>query len=372
MSRKPRVTVLGGGNGAFATAADLKLKGFHVSLFELPEFAGGIQDAKEKGGIELQARGTKAVSSGFAKLDCITSDPAEAVPEADVLLLVTPAFAQRKFAEACAPYMRPGQVVILTPGNFGGSIEFARVLERQGTRNGVVIAEGECMIYSGFKDSPTSVWVSGYKKGMRVAAFPATDTPKAFEIMSTLYPDVATAENVFETGLRNVNTVLHAPILILNAGRAEFTEGNFLFYWEGCTPSVGRAVEAVEAERLALGSALGLNLTPTKEVLLGWYADEGIKGNTLTEVLATNPVYRWDTAPATLKHRFFIEDIPYGMVPMESLAALAGVPTPVTTSVITLASTAIGKDLRCGARDLASLGLGGMSIEAVKELVTHG
>lgn len=366
---KPRVLVLGGGNGAFASAADLSLKGFSVSLLEIPEFASGIQAAREKGGIDLSARGTKAVQTGFAKLECVTSDASEVVPNADILLLVTPAFAQRKFAEECAPYMRPGQVVVLTPGNFGGSIEFANVLEKHGTRDGVVIAEGECMIYSGFKDSPASVWVSGYKTGMKIAAFPAKDTPTALEAMKTLYPDVEAAENVLETGLRNVNTVLHAPILILNAGWAEASEGDFLFYWDGCTPSVGRVVEAVETERMALGAALGLKLTPTQEVLVRWYANEGIKGDTLTEVLATNPVYEWDTAPKTLKHRFFLEDIPYGMVPMEDIAALAGVPTPVISSVITLASTALNTDLREDARDLQSLGMAGMSMEQVKKFV---
>ncbi len=369
MVSKPRVLVLGGGNGAFASAADLNLKGFSVSLFELPEFAAGIQGAREKGGIDLSARGTKAVQTGFAKLECITSDASLVVPDADILLLVTPAFAQRRFAEACAPYMRPGQVVILTPGNFGGSIEFANVLEKHGTRKGVVVAEGECMIYSGFKDSGTSVWVSGYKAGMKIAAFPAKDTKAAFEAMRALYPDVEAAENVFETGLRNVNTVLHAPILILNAGWVEASEGDFLFYWDGCTPGVGRAVEAVEDERLALGKAFGLELTPTRDVLLRWYKDEGIKGDTLTKVLATNPVYQWDSAPKTLRHRFFLEDIPYGMVPMEDIAALADIPTPVISSVITLAGTALNTDLRRDARGLESLGMAGMNIHEVKRFI---
>jgi len=40
---KPRVLVPGGGKEAFASAADLSLKGFSVSLLELPEFAAGIQ-----------------------------------------------------------------------------------------------------------------------------------------------------------------------------------------------------------------------------------------------------------------------------------------------------------------------------------------
>ncbi len=366
---KPRALVLGGGNGAFASAADLSLKGFSVSLFELPEFASGISAAREKGGIDLAARGTKAVQTGFARLECITSDPAEVVPHADILLLVTPAFAQKKFAEACAPYMHPGQVVVLTPGNFGGSIEFSHVLERHGTRQGVVIAEGECMLYSGFKDSPTSVWVSGYKTGMKIAAFPSKDTSTALNAMRALYPDVDAARNVFEIGLRNVNTVLHAPILILNAGWVEASQGEFLFYWDGCTPSVGRVVEAVEAERIALGAALDLDLTPTLDVLLRWYANEGIKGATLSQALATNPVYEWDTAPRSLMHRFFLEDIPYGMVPMESVAALSGVSTPVVASVITLACTALKTDLRENARDLSSLGMAGMSLEQVKQFI---
>jgi hypothetical protein len=50
------VLVLGGGNGAFASAADLSLKGSKASLLGIPEFAAGIQAACEKGGIDLTAR----------------------------------------------------------------------------------------------------------------------------------------------------------------------------------------------------------------------------------------------------------------------------------------------------------------------------
>ena len=36
-----KVTVIGGGNGAFATAADLTIRGSEVTLFELPRSAAG-------------------------------------------------------------------------------------------------------------------------------------------------------------------------------------------------------------------------------------------------------------------------------------------------------------------------------------------
>lgn len=49
---------------------------------------------------------------------------------------------------------------------------------------------------------------------------------------------------------------------------AEGEERVFLFYWEGCSPSVGRVVEGVEAERLAIGQALGTPLTPFHNVMI--------------------------------------------------------------------------------------------------------
>ena len=55
--------------------------------------------------------------------------------------------------------------MVLTPGNFGGAIEFANVLSEKRKRPKVAVAEMECMIYSGFKSEPAVAWVSGYKKG---------------------------------------------------------------------------------------------------------------------------------------------------------------------------------------------------------------
>jgi opine dehydrogenase len=190
--------------------------------------------------------------------------------------------------------------------------------------------------------------------------------------MLQVYPDLKPAKNVLETGLRNLNTVVHAPIVIHNAGWIEKTKGNFLFYWDGCTPSVARTVEAVDRERLDLGRSLGCELTPTIEVNLGWYSHEGAKGNTLYEVFSTNPVYVKDSAPVTLHHRFLLEDIPYGMVPMESLGKLTGVGTPITSAVITLASEITQVDLRSKARDLRYLGLEDLPVRELIDLVNEG
>lgn len=63
-----KVTVIGGGNGAFATAADLTIRGNQVTLFELPRFAAGLSEVIEKGGIEMEAYANNGLTGGFAKL----------------------------------------------------------------------------------------------------------------------------------------------------------------------------------------------------------------------------------------------------------------------------------------------------------------
>lgn len=356
--RKPNVCILGGGNGACAYAADLKLKGSRVSLFEVPAFFSNLEPAKELGGLWLENRSNMpGVSEGFAAIDVITSDPEEALRDAEVVFLVVPAFGQKAFMEATAPYLKDGQIVAVCPCNFGAAFAYRNALRAAGNHADVTLVEAECMMYSGFKDDATHVWVSGYKLGMAMAAYPASRTQTAYEKIRELYPEWTTVPTVLDTGLRNLNTVFHAPITVCNASRVDRGE-SFQFYWQGCSDAVGQVVEAVESERQAVGKALGLELTPAIEVLKGWYSNLGCKGDTLTEAVATNPVYEWDMGPTTLQHRFLLEDIPYGMIPLETLGKLYGVPTPTVSAVIQMGCVLTGKDLRAQARDLITLGLG--------------
>ncbi len=371
MSPVSSIAILGGGNGAFAAAADLKLKGFRIHLCEVPELAENIRDVRERGGIELETIGMPDVSSGFAPLDSIGTDPQEALRDAQVVLVVVPAFAHQRFAAFFAPYVRQDQTIVFTPGGFGGSLELARVLVEMGVEHLPSLVETECLPYSGFKKTPTSVQVSGSKRGLKIAAFPGRDGEKVLATVQELYPTVQLISNILETGLRNGNMIAHPPVMLLNAGRIESGQ-RFRFYWEGITPSVGQVIEQMERERMRVGQAVGLTLTPMREVFLGWYSRQGAHGETLSEVLSTNPVYEIDWAPDTLEHRFIVEDIPYGLVPMETLGRLAGASTSVTSSLIDLGSTMRGRNLRQEGRDLIRLGLSYQSPLDIMQFVQAG
>jgi len=50
-------------------------------------------------------------------------------------------------------------VVIISPGIFGGDIQFYNKFKQKGRTNAVIYAETECMIYECRKDSLTKIWI---------------------------------------------------------------------------------------------------------------------------------------------------------------------------------------------------------------------
>ncbi|NLX63052.1 MAG: opine dehydrogenase, partial [Tissierellia bacterium] len=80
--------------------------------------------------------------------------------------------------------------------------------------------------------------------------------------LKDVYPSLNPAKNVLQTTLQNGNPIIHPPITLLNAGLVERTGGNFYFYEEGVTPAVGRLIEGLDKERIAIGKKLGLEIIP--------------------------------------------------------------------------------------------------------------
>lgn len=87
-----KVTIIGGGNGAFAAASDLTIRGHQITLYELPQFAKNLEEVSQRGGIELEAFENNGLTGGFAKLYKITTDIEEALAESEIVMIVVPAY----------------------------------------------------------------------------------------------------------------------------------------------------------------------------------------------------------------------------------------------------------------------------------------
>lgn len=372
MDHKPSFAVLGAGNGGVATAADLTVRGFQVNLWEHPDFAASIKPMQELGGINLETVPSIPMKEGFAKVNMITTDIEAALNGVDAVLVIVPAFAHQKIAECCAPYLQDHQVVIISPGNFGGAIQFQNIFQEKGHAKDVVFAEAECMIYACRKKDPTTVWIRRYKKGLRYAALPASKTDRVMEIIHQVYPEAEPAANILETGLSNCNPTQHPPIMILNAALIERTHGEFLFYNEGVTPGVIRVIEAADRERISVCAALKTKIRSAYEQEVAWYGYQGCSGNNLYESMNDNPFYRTSKAPSSFQNRYLTEDIPFGLVPVEELGEMVGVPTPTVTAIINFAQLLTERDLRANRRSLATLGLDHLSVDELIRFVNEG
>jgi opine dehydrogenase len=76
-------------------------------------------------------------------------------------------------------------------------------------------------------------------------------------------------------------------------------------------------------------------------------------------------------APASVDHRFFNEDVPYGLVTLSELGRLAGVAMPACHAVIALASIAAGQ--HCEKEGLTlGMGIAGLTAAELQTLLACG
>jgi opine dehydrogenase len=151
--------------------------------------------------------------------------------------------------------------------------------------------------------------------------------------------------------------------MIMNAGWIERSRGDFLFYREGITPAVGRVIAAVDAERIAVATALGVPAMPFIDLFFeaGLTTSAARDGRDISRACEESAPNRAIKAPPTLDHRYIHEDVGYGLVPIAELGRLAGVATPTIDALVELAGIAIGSDLRRCGLTLERLGLAGKS-----------
>ena len=114
-----RFTVIGAGHGGRAMAAHLSLMGYPVTLYNRTFL--NISAIASRGGLDLY--GAEDGPRGFAKLERVTSDAAEAA-EGDILMVVVPSSAHADIARLLAPHLRDEQIIVLHPGRTGGCMEF--------------------------------------------------------------------------------------------------------------------------------------------------------------------------------------------------------------------------------------------------------
>jgi opine dehydrogenase len=353
------LAVLGAGNGGSAVAADMTLAGHSCRLFEFPEYAGNITPIQEAGGIRV----TGIARTGFARLEAATTQLAEAVEGADLIMVTTVALAHERLARELAPLLVDGQVVVLWPGS-GGTLVFHKVWDELGFDRRVYLAEAVTLPYCCRRlDGPGTVNIHRVDgPQMLLAALPASDTLAVLAALEGTYAHVVKpAASILEPALYNPNIIVHPVGALLNMGRIEYSGGEFYMYKEGITPSVRKVIYAMDAERKALFSALGYQPYSYDQVFHDSF------NMTTVEFAATS-----SKGPFSMQDRYVTEDIPMGTTLTASLGRKAAVPTPTYECMIHLASVVNHTDYYTVGRNLENLGLAHLGLEEFETYLQTG
>jgi opine dehydrogenase len=358
-----KVAVLGSGNGGCAVAFDHSIHNHDVRIFDFENFPDNIHIIKKQRGIYADGK-----LEGFAPIEYAGHDIEEVLNNAEIVYVVGPAYSIRPFAEVCKPHLTKGQIVIICPGSSMGSIEFKNTLSLTLNDEDILIAETSTLPYAVRIVEPGKIHIFlKLEGGIFLAGVPSRITSYVLRKIRDIYPDMNVAKNVLQTSLQNGNPIIHPAITLLNSALIERTEGNFLFYEEGVTPAVGRLIKAMDEERITIGRKLGIDIISEPELgFMQGYMTEP----TYDKGYSTAPGFRGIKAQTSLDHRYFHEDVGYGLVFWQSLAEQVEVETPYISATIRLASVLMEQDyLSDAARTMESLGLSEYNMEELKQLL---
>lgn len=326
-----KVAILGTGGIGLGYAAFLHEAG-HTPILWSPSGAG----------VKPFAEGADLIASGaiFARFQPQTATDAAFVADADAVIVTVPAYGYSRVFDAVAPHIAPGSTVIISAHLSLAASHLARRLEKRGVAT-PILAWGTTALM-GRRTGPSSVEVGGVRKEIDIAAARPTDGEAGLATCVALFGERFRLHgDLMAIQLGNLNPPIHMASALCNLTRIERGEhwGNY----DGITPAVGRLIEALDRERLAVADACGVYVRSVERHYQLTF--DFAPGQSVAEMAAA--VHRrrnGPPGPRNLETRFVTEDVPFGIVPLIRIGRRAGVPTPLHEAGVALFNALYGRD----------------------------
>lgn len=367
MDTLPRIAVCGSGNAGTAIAADCAFMGFEVNLFELPALEGQLQPIRDAGGIVITDT-SESVSgkTGFVPLNRITSDPAEAVGGADVIMITVPAMYHTVFFDAIAPHLRDGQIILFNTA-YWACLRHVNRLSSLGAK--VILAESNIMPYASQRDRGNAVHITRFKRRFRVAAFPGRESEHVYQVVRQIYRQFEKVETVLDIDVASGgNPPLTAPMAIPMAGLYfdRFRGGKL---GAMATSPGSRLLNAFDADRQRLAEFVG---STCFEREIDWFCDTyGYSGDDMALIMRKSDTIDWYATSDYVK-QLIDEDLLYCYVPMVRFAASLGVELAATRGMVDVLGAMLQMDYWGQGPQLEDLGIAGMDLAQVKSFLLTG
>lgn len=349
-----RVGLAGAGSVAFGTACVLHDNGHRPMLWS----PSGNRTKDLATGQALIA--SKTMEGEFHP--AVAANPAQLAADNDILMLVVPGYAHKAVMDALVPHIRPHHVVIISSHASLGALYLARELaDREVTIP--IIAWGTTLT-TGRQLDPCSVQINTVRSQIDFCVVPSSYTEKAQTLCDSLFGQrFVPREGLLAISLSNLNPQNHMGIALGNMTRME--RGETWSQGQNVTPAVGALLEALDLERLAIASALGLSVRTIFEHFHLSFHVPVASISTMNQNMHEQG--NGGTGPATADSRYVTEDVPYGLVVTARLGRLVGKPAPLHEAGIALFSAMYGRNFTTENELLPALQLSNVSLDELRD-----
>ena len=343
-----KIAVVGAGNSGCALAADYAGRGHDVTLIKTS------RSVHEDNFTYLEQHDQTIVMDEFGtetvcKIAHLSRDVND-IAGCSIVILCTQTGFHSQVLQRIVPLLVPGQVLLIVPGY----LSTAYVLSLK-PADGVIIAEGESNFIDGRISEPGRFKVGFRNVRNPIGIYPAAAAEEGKEKLNMLGTPFHYLKSVVEAALHNPNMIVHTVGAVMSIPRIEATGGDYCMYHEVFTPSVWRLLEALDGEKMQVLEHLGCEPVPYAEACKFRNSlDEQRSGKEVFYEYASMPTRA--KGPQSVNSRYITEDVPQGLVLLESLGKTLGIATPVASSLIEIASAALGRDLRREGRTIEGLG----------------
>lgn len=361
-SKYLKVAVIGAGSVGLATAAHLAALGHHIRLWNRGE--SRISEIANRGTIT-----SCGCIDGEFQMNLVTDDFDEAISGAEWVFVCVPASAHRDIAARLAVSDHCVRLVVLVPGRCLGSLDFENSYLGAGGKRTFMLAETQTVPHTCRTLSQGNVYIYALKRAVPLATLPHNDIEHVLDVLRDAKMNFIFSPSILDTAFLNMGALLHPTPTLMNVGWIESQRTEFRYYYEGVTRGVARLLEHLDTERVFCATKYGVKALTLVEWMAMCYATTG---ETVYDAIHGNEAYRDIDAPKTIEHRYLHEDVPTGLVPLESLALAAGAPHKAISLVIDMCSVLCNVDFRKCGRTLQSLGIAEHGLNGIIEIAGTG
>lgn len=349
-----KVAVLGAGNGGCAVACDMSYRGHEVTLIKTSANTAHSENfsylLENDGKIALDEFGEYKE----AHIAHVTTD-LSAAADCEMVIIYIQTKYHEPLIERLIPHLQANQLVLINPGYLSTAYFL-----KHGVRDDVILAEAESSFIDCRIREPGVIKVGFRNVRNPIGIFPSARKEEAIAKLEKLGFPFTYLNSVVEAALHNPNLIVHTVGAILSIPRIEKTNGEYCMYHEVFTPSVWRILEKLDSEKMDVLEQLGFERLP--------YVEACKFRNSLNEERDGKEVF-FDYAamptrakgPVVVDSRYISEDVPQGLVMLEALGKHMNIPTPIASSLIELATAALGRDMRGEGRTPERLGTENLS-----------